>query len=134
MNRNVIFVLTVLCSAAFNGQMTVFSMIKKPLSDEFQLTESYLGTPCMNAGLLDAITQIGNIIGNSLLLMFPLRQPKRAYFIATTLFCLISLSLIIGRVLDSARNIVFCIIVFSMGFLKAPVFFPTFIMGRHFDP
>ena len=38
MNKKIIFILTVLCSASFNGQMTVFSMIKKPLSDEFELS------------------------------------------------------------------------------------------------
>ena len=80
------------------------------------------------------MTQIGDIVGNFLLLMFPLKHPKQAYFISTTLFCLISLCLITGKILDSTRDIFFCVVVFWMGFLKAPIFFPTFIMGRYFDP
>lgn len=125
MSRATVFIVTMIASQAFYGQMGAFSMIKEPLKEEFHFNETFLG-------LLDALTQLGMFIGNFLLLLFPLPKPKRDFFFSVTLQSLLSCLLICAKVMNA--EMIFAVIVLILGILKAACFVPVIVMNRSFDP
>ena len=88
----------------------------------------------MYEGLLDTLCQFGNVLGNAYLIFFPFRKPKRDFFITTVIGCIAMIGLIAGKFMGEQRKILFCMLVFVAGIMKGPVFCPSLIMNKYFDP
>ena len=84
-------------------------------------------------GSLDMVSQIGTIFGSFYFLVVPLKKLKRDFFILTAVSSLLTIFLISGKWMESERRIMFLVIYFIIGIIKAASFCPLVILGSHFD-
>ena len=81
------------------------------------------------------LTQAGNVVGSFYLMLVPFKHPKRDFFVSTTIKCLAMGSLIFGRYMEEEeRKVLYCFLLFVIGLMNAPVFYPSLIMNKYFDP
>ena len=132
-NKIVVYLLTLLSFSTFYGQMGTYSMIKKPFRDEFSFRETFLGISSIISGTLDMISQLGTILGSFLFLTFPLKKLKRDFFALTTISCILTVFLIAGKWMGNEKIIVFDLIYFAVGVIKASSFCPFMILSHYFD-
>lgn len=66
----------------FFSVLGILSRLKKPMAEEFDLSESFMGIFFSNLGLLDGMTFIGGIIGNIYLVFVSVDKPVRGIIIS----------------------------------------------------
>ena len=83
----------------------------------------------INIGFLDTMRQLGTIIGLILNLFVTFTKPKQAFFILTTLKCLLILMMPLMKI-TGMNEVVLSFLMVGIGMLKLQQFIPAYILGN----
>ena len=73
--------------------------------------------------------QLGNVLGVILNLFITFTQPKKAFFILTTIKCMLLLTMPLMKVVGM-NEAVLSVLMVGLGFLKLQQFIPFYIVGN----
>ena len=83
-----------------------------------------------NAGILDMIRQVMRLLGTVFILFFPLRKPKRDFFVWTTIKSIVLCTMVAGTVVSSNyREGFFFLIMTVVGLTKTVIALPVFFVS-----
>ena len=71
------------------AEVGAFAAIKYPMSQEFAFSPSFLGKSSSMLGFLDLLRNFGFFLGSVYALVFPFRQPKKAFVLLTLVKCIL---------------------------------------------
>ena len=80
-------------------------------------------------GFLDIMRQFGNLLGLIINLFITFAEPKKAFFILTTIKCALLLLIPLMKVTGMMNEVLLSVLMVGIGFLKLQQFIPNYIVG-----
>ena len=125
--RNLVYIITLVCNSSFYGLVGAYSIIKKDVQDDLHLGTSFLG-------LLDSLGFLGRLFGFIYLIIWPSANLKKSYLISAviTTFCFLLIPL--SPILPLLSKIILVFSFFLAGFCRVYIIVPYLIVSQYFDP
>lgn len=114
----------------FYGEIGAFAAIKYPMSEELSFSPSFLGKPSSMLGFLDSLRYLGYTLGTVYSLIFPFREPKKAFVILTLAKSITLMMIVFLRWTEEHTDIYCSILMFGLGFLKLQHSLIYYIIGN----
>ena len=102
------------------------------MSKEFGFQKSDLGKLSMIKGLFDTLRQVGTFMSLISILLFPIKYPKKMFFIFSCIKCLVLLLLISGKLFEDGKIEIYCFYMIILGWTNGVAFVPNLMVCKPF--
>ena len=128
-----VWIITLIATTFSMGSISAYSMIKDPISREFNFDEEFLGTLSFIIGLMDGLVYLIRIINGIFFILYPMKKLVLGYTIMSVgeilFLCLIPAAKVLGH-----EKLILVIANIGIGMCKNALIFPTFILNYYVNP
>ena len=128
-NRAGVFIITTVACNILNSFFGTYSVIKHPLTQQFDFGEEFLGTFSSDVGVADFISFFFLIISGILIVLFPFTRVKLSYTVITCLNGLFMGLIILTSYLPEYAKLLIIISMIGSGLAKCVLLFPYIIVS-----